>query len=189
MADINDRLERLSRRDELTRRVLQHRAVPPEVAGVGGDFLDVVEAVANIVRRHPGMSIMLAPGDGRPGSAVVRVTEQHGDAEIALVTTAAEGGRPAAPARRDDSAATGSAAPPTGPAVPAPTPVPAGAVPAESGPPEGSGRPEQPSAPAWRPPGPWRAGPAGPEYRGRQGGQRAQDGGQGGQPDGWRWSG
>jgi len=190
MADINDRLERLSRRDELTRRVLQHRAVPPEVAGVGGDFLDVVEAVANIVRRHPGMSIMLAPGDGRPGSAVVRVTEQHGDAEIALVT-AAEGARPAAPARRDDSTATGSAAP-TGPAAPVPTPVPAGSVPAESGPPAGSGRPEQRSAPAWRPPGPWRPGAAGPEYRGGQGGQAGQGGrgGQGGgQPDGWRGSG
>ena len=32
MADINDRLERLNRRDELTRRMLQHRAVPEPVA-------------------------------------------------------------------------------------------------------------------------------------------------------------
>jgi hypothetical protein len=196
MADINDRLERLSRRDELTRRVLQHRAVPPEVAGVGGDFLDVVEAVVNVVRRHPGMSIMLAPGDGRPGSAVVRVTEQHGDAEVALVTTPAEGGRPVGPDRRDDSPSE-PAAPRARPAAPAPTRVPAGSVPAGSGQagpgpagsgqagsggpdesegPDGSGRPEQPSTPAWRPPGPWRPRPTGPKYGG-------------GQPEGWRWGG
>jgi hypothetical protein len=87
MADINDRLERLNRRDELTRRMLQHqhRAVPEPVAGVGDDFVEIVEAVAQVVRRHPGMSIMIAPGDGRRGSAVVRITEQAGEADVSVV--------------------------------------------------------------------------------------------------------
>src|SRR5436190_1605394 len=101
MADINDRLQRLSRRDELTRRVLQHRAVPAEVADVGSDFLDVVEAVAAIVRRHPGMSVMLAPGDGRRGSAVVRITEQHGEAEVSVVA-APSSGTDERPSHRDE---------------------------------------------------------------------------------------
>jgi hypothetical protein len=87
MADINDRLERLSRREELGRRARQ-RAVPETVAGVGDDFLEIVEAVAHVVRRHPGMSILLAPGDGRQGSAVIRVTERQGEAEVATVTAA-----------------------------------------------------------------------------------------------------
>src|SRR5207244_1435786 len=85
MADINARLERLSRREELGRRARQ-RALPANVAGVGADFLEIVEAVAQVVRRHPRMSIMLAPGDGRPGSAVIRVTERDGEAEAATVT-------------------------------------------------------------------------------------------------------
>ena len=88
MADINDRLERLQRRDELTRRMLQQRAVPESVAGVGGDFVEIVEAVAQVVRRHPGMSIMIAPGDGRQGSAVVRVTEQDGEVDVSVVRPA-----------------------------------------------------------------------------------------------------
>jgi hypothetical protein len=87
VADINDRLERLSRRDELARRA-RERAVPPSVAGVGADFLEIVEAVAAVVRRHPGMSVMLAPADGRRRSAVIRVTEKHGEAEVAPVTMA-----------------------------------------------------------------------------------------------------
>jgi hypothetical protein len=85
MADINDRLERLQRRDELTRRMLQQRAVPEPVAGVGDDFVEIVEAVVQVVRRHPGMSIMIAPGDGRRGSAVVRISEQDGEVDVAVV--------------------------------------------------------------------------------------------------------
>ena len=85
MADINDRLERLNRRDELTRRMLQHRVVPESVAGVGDDFVEIVEAVAQVVRRHPGMSIMIAPGDGREGSAVVRISEHGGEVEVSVV--------------------------------------------------------------------------------------------------------
>jgi hypothetical protein len=85
MADINDRLERLNRRDELTRRMLQQRVVPEPVSGVGDDFVEIVEAVVQVVRRHPGMSIMIAPGDGRRGSAVVRVTEQDGEVDVTVV--------------------------------------------------------------------------------------------------------
>jgi len=85
MADIHDRLERLQRRDELTRRVLQQRSVPEPVAGVGSDFVEIVEAVVQVVRRHPGMSVMVAPGDGRQGSAVVRVTEQDGEVDVSVI--------------------------------------------------------------------------------------------------------
>jgi len=85
MADINDRLERLHRRDELARRVLAQRAVPEPVAEVGDDFVEIVEAVVHVVRRHPGMSIMIAPGDGRQGSAVVRITEQGGEVDVSVV--------------------------------------------------------------------------------------------------------
>ena len=85
MADIHDRLERLQRRDELARRVLQQRSVPEPVAGVGGDFVEVVEAVAQVVRRHPGMAVMLAPGDGRQGGAVVRVSEHDGEVDVSVV--------------------------------------------------------------------------------------------------------
>jgi hypothetical protein len=85
MADINDRLERLHRRDELARRVLAHRVVPESVSEVGDDFVEIVEAVVQVVRRHPGMSIMIAPGDGRQGSAVVRISEQGGEVDVSVV--------------------------------------------------------------------------------------------------------
>jgi hypothetical protein len=85
MADINDRLERMQRRDELARRMLRQRAVPESVAEVGEDFVEIVEAAAQVVRRHPGMSIMIAPGDGRQSSAVVRISERDGDADVAMV--------------------------------------------------------------------------------------------------------
>ena len=85
MADIHDRLERIQRRDELARRVLQQRAVREPVAGVGGDFVQVVEAVVQVVRRHPGMAVMVAPGDGRQGGAVVRVSEQDGEVDVSVV--------------------------------------------------------------------------------------------------------
>jgi hypothetical protein len=85
MADINDRLERLHKRDELTRRVLQQRALPESVAELGEDFVEVIEAVVHVVRRQPGASVMIAPGDGRRGSAVVRVSEAAGDVEIQVL--------------------------------------------------------------------------------------------------------
>ena len=87
MADINDRLERLQKRDALTRRVLQQRALPDSVAELGEDFIEVIEAVVQVVQRQPGASIMVAPGDGRRGSAVVRISEAAGDVEITVVST------------------------------------------------------------------------------------------------------
>jgi hypothetical protein len=177
MADINDRLQRLSRRDELSRRVLQHRVVPQEVASVGADFLDVIDAVANVVRRHPGMSVMLAPGDGRHGGVVVRVTELHGDAEVALVSAPPTEARRAPPARRDDSVV------PAGPAGPAAAVASPGVAPpaaahgdaaqhgtaqhgtAQQPParPGGAGHAGQP-APVWRPPDRWPRRTAEQEY-------------------------
>ncbi len=85
MADINDRLQRMQKRDELTRRVLQQRALPDSVTELGEDFVEVIEAVVHVIRRQPGAAVMIAPGDGRHGSAVVRVAERDGDVEIAVV--------------------------------------------------------------------------------------------------------
>lgn len=85
MADISDRLERMNKRDELTRRVLAQRALPESVAELGADFVEVVEAVVGVVRRQPGASVMVAPGDGRHGSAVVLITEVAGDVEISVL--------------------------------------------------------------------------------------------------------
>ena len=87
MADINDRLERMQKRDELTRRVLAQRALPESVGELGEDFAEVVEAVVQVVRRQPGAAIMVAPGDGRQGSAVVRISETAGEVEITVVNT------------------------------------------------------------------------------------------------------
>jgi hypothetical protein len=89
MADISDRLERMNKRDELTRRVLAQRAMPDPVAELGADFVEVVEAVIGVVRRQPGASVMVAPGDGRSGSAVVRITEAGGDVEISVLAAGA----------------------------------------------------------------------------------------------------
>jgi hypothetical protein len=89
MADIADRLERMNKRDELTRRVLAQRALPNPVAELGADFVEVVEAVVGVVRRLPGASVMVAPGDGRHGSAVVRITEAAGDVEISVLAVGA----------------------------------------------------------------------------------------------------
>jgi len=87
MADITDRLERMNKRDELTRRVLAQRALPESVTELGEDFVEVIEAVAGVVRRQPGASVMVAPGDGREGSAVVRISESAGDVEISVLAT------------------------------------------------------------------------------------------------------
>ena len=89
MADISDRLERMNKRDELTRRVLAQRALPESVAELGADFVEVVEAVVGVVRRQPGASVMVAPGDVRAGSAVVRITEAAGDVEISVLVAGA----------------------------------------------------------------------------------------------------
>jgi hypothetical protein len=152
VADINDRLERLSRRDELARRA-RERAVPPAaIVGVGADFIEVVEAVAQVVRRHPGMSVMIAPGDGRRRSAVIRVTERNGTAEVAPVTMSGPG---------DGHFGPPAAAPPY--ASPEPAPPPELSYPDLVRPeftmlPPEQGYPDQPppgpAQPAWRPPPP-----------------------------------
>jgi hypothetical protein len=85
MADINDRLDRLNRREELARRVLRRPIAEPP-AGLDEDFREVVDAVARTVRRFPGLSVMVAPADGRSGRTVIRVTERDGFVETAVVT-------------------------------------------------------------------------------------------------------
>jgi len=85
MADINDRLERLQKRDALTRRVLQQRSLPDPVVELGDDFVEVVEAVAQVIRRQPGAAVMVAPGDGRQGSAVIRISELAGEVDITIL--------------------------------------------------------------------------------------------------------
>ena len=72
-------------RHALAPQVLQQRALPDPVAELGEDFVEIIEAVMHVVRRQPGASVMVAPGDGRPGSAVVRVSEAAGDVEITVL--------------------------------------------------------------------------------------------------------
>lgn len=115
MADINDRLERLSRREELARRAHQPPPAGVPAEGLGGDFLDVLAAVARAVRRHPGLSVMVAAVDGRPGRSVVRVTERDGTVETALVATPAAPARAAEPGRHAQPAAPAPATAPTAP--------------------------------------------------------------------------
>jgi hypothetical protein len=135
VADVNDRLERLSKREELARRAHQPPPTGVPAAGLGEGFLDVLAAVARAVQRHPGLSVMVAVVDGRPGR-VVRVTERDGAVETALVATpgapagVAEPGRhahPAAPAPASASAA-------VPPDTPAPTDTAAAAPAAAAGP-------------------------------------------------------
>ena len=86
MADINDRLERLSRREEFARRAQRGGSPPvgPDV-DLDDDFAEVLLAVARVVQRHPGLSVMVAPADGRPGRTVIRVSERDGAVETAVV--------------------------------------------------------------------------------------------------------
>lgn len=87
MADINDRLERLNRREEFARRG-QHGGshLPASDLDLDDDFAEVLVAVARVVQRRPGLSVMLAAADGRPGRTVIRVTERDGMVETAVVT-------------------------------------------------------------------------------------------------------
>jgi hypothetical protein len=119
VTDIADRLAKLSKWDELARRAqLERDAAARGDALVAADapFRDVVEAVGRVVRRHPGMSVVLTP-DG--GSGSLRVAEQDGD----LVVLPVE----ASPLEHDSSPATREALPSVQPevAVPGP-PAPAG---------------------------------------------------------------
>jgi len=111
VADIDDLLSRLSRREEFDRRGPEpapsgraaptHAAPADRPAGSEAGFRDVLDVVAGVVGRHAGMSVMVALADGRPGRPVIRVTERDGRVETAVV---AAGGRsaPAPSSAADD---------------------------------------------------------------------------------------
>jgi hypothetical protein len=94
VADINERLDRLQRREDFDRfgRPLRHAPADTPVgpplarpAGVDDRLGEVLDAVASVVRRHPGLSVMVALADGRAGRPVIRVTERDGDVETGVV--------------------------------------------------------------------------------------------------------
>src|SRR6266516_2945245 len=86
VADINDRLERLRRREEFATRAHPRPVVDAPTGGRGDDFTEVLDAVARAVLRHPGLSVLVTAGDsGRRGRTVVRVTERDGSVETAVV--------------------------------------------------------------------------------------------------------
>jgi hypothetical protein len=57
----------------------------PRPAGVDDRLGEVLDAVAEVVRRHRGLSVMVAIADGHPGRPVIRVTERAGEVETGLV--------------------------------------------------------------------------------------------------------
>ena len=124
MADINDRLERLNRREEFARRAHPRPVVNAPTGGRGDDFAEVLDAVARAVLRHPGLSVLVTTGDsGQRGRTVVRVTERDGSVETAVVAPRAapaaeprNSGRHAEPTH--SVAAPPSAGPPAGPTSP-----------------------------------------------------------------------
>jgi hypothetical protein len=100
VADINDRLSRLIRREEFDRRGAEPGpppGTPAPVAGVApvagpagseAGFGEVLDAIAGVVARHARMSVMVAVADGRSSRPVVRVTERDGRVETAVVAAA-----------------------------------------------------------------------------------------------------
>ena len=79
MADINERLDRLQRREEFDRLGRPLRPAPAELpvgpvvarpAGVDDRLGEVLDAVAAVVSRHHGLSVMVALADGRAGRPV-----------------------------------------------------------------------------------------------------------------------
>ena len=84
MSDINDRLDRLNKREALQRRAHDNPVAMP-ADGLGEDFVEVLEAVGRVVRRHPGLSIMVAPADGRSSQAVIRISERDGSVQTAVI--------------------------------------------------------------------------------------------------------
>jgi hypothetical protein len=144
VADINERLDRLQRREEFDRfgRPMRHApaetTVGPPVArpaGVDDRLGEVLDAVASVVRRHPGLSVMVALADGRAGRPVIRVTERDGGVETGVVVVATAQPRSVEPTpqpgdRREASAGYGPydglshrAAAPTRESVPGSDPV------------------------------------------------------------------
>jgi hypothetical protein len=107
MADINDRLDRLQRREEFDRNGLPLRPEPGVVrpAGVDDRLGEVLDAVAAVVRRHPGLSVMIAVADGRAGRPVVRVTERDGTVETGVVVVSGAGGSAPPPTAAAQTAA------------------------------------------------------------------------------------
>jgi hypothetical protein len=110
VADINDRLDRLQRREEFDRFGRPIRPAPPETpvgpvvarpAGVDDRLGEVLDAVAGVVRKHPGLSVMVALADGRAGRPVIRVTEREGGVETGVVVV---GQSAVEPARTDPEA-------------------------------------------------------------------------------------
>jgi hypothetical protein len=108
VADINDRLERLNRREEFARRAYHGLLPPTPDVELDDDFVEVLVAVARVVQRHPGLSVMVAAADGRPGRTVMRVSERSGGVETAVVPPpqppvpppARNGNAPVEPVRR-----------------------------------------------------------------------------------------
>ncbi|HEY6746388.1 MAG TPA: hypothetical protein VI357_11800 [Mycobacteriales bacterium] len=111
MADINDRLDRLQRREEFDRfgrpiRLAESAGpVVSRPAGVDDRLGEVLDAVAAVVSRHPGLSVMVAVADGRVGRPVVRVTERDGGVETGVVVPGGQSGRAAMAAAPDEQAA------------------------------------------------------------------------------------
>ena len=106
MADINDRLDRLQRREDFDRSGMPLRPAPGtehgqaviRPVGVDDRLGEVLDAVAAVVSRHPGLSVMIAVADGRAGRPVVRVTERDGGVETGVVVPGAVAPAPAAQA-------------------------------------------------------------------------------------------
>jgi len=73
------------------------RPVLPRPAGVDDRLGEVLDAVAEVVRRHPGLSVMVALADGRPGRLVLRVSERGGEVETGVVIAGAGPARSALP--------------------------------------------------------------------------------------------
>jgi hypothetical protein len=106
VADINERLDRLQRREEFDRFGRPLRPVPTELpvgpvvarpAGVDDRLGEVLDAVAAVVRRHQGLSVMVALADGRAGRPVIRVTERDGGVETGVVVVNSTQPRAAGP--------------------------------------------------------------------------------------------
>ena len=106
MADINERLDRLQRREEFDRfgRPLRDAPTPMRVAplvarpaGVDDRLGEVLDAVASVVCRHPGMSVMVALADGQAGRPVIRVSERDGSVDTGVVVVGSAPLRPVEP--------------------------------------------------------------------------------------------
>ena len=142
MADINDRLDRLQRREEFDRRSADPdwtpRPAPPagpvspvvtRPAGVDDRLGEVLDAVAAVVGRHPGLSVMVAVADGRAGRPVVRVTERDGAVVTGVIVVGSATAPAASPAPGGMPGAVAAPGVPDPAALPGPAPSEAATVP------------------------------------------------------------